>query len=439
MYLPLLLFIDFLVTAGLLFFFYVDPNSNVMAFNITGVSLSLFIQELSSGEDYLSKKTCLLIGYFFGYTYCTIMHYDQTHPHFDRNAYALLLILSYPICLAIRDALSYSTGKSRLPFKYKHISFSNRYKVGALSNSIYVVSILILIITMGVEYFCNVSYISLVGILLFIFLVGDMLNFNYFIFNRIMKNSLKTAAILGFAILSISCTTSRDVLYIQNAASGYSDTLPATKAIDTDDILSIKVIAADQEATKFYNLGISEFSGSQNQEMIKLTNYLVDSDGLIHFPFLGKIYVKDKTIKELESYLKNKLKTEGQLTDGDIIIRTVNSRFTVLGEVKNPGTFTFSESKLSLFQALGTAGDLTINASRKNLILIRKENDRKKIYKFDITSSTILESEISYIQKNDVIIVNPNKAKIKSAGLIGNPSVLLSAASLLLSAILLTK
>ena len=107
--------------------------------------------------------------------------------------------------------------------------------------------------------------------------------------------------------------------------------------------------------------------------------------------------------------------------------------------MRNPGTFTFTEKNISLLQALGLAGDLTIDGNRKNIIVLRESNGQRTTTNIDLTSASWLSSHYQNIQPNDVIIVNPNSKKVTSAGLIGNISTVLSIASILLSTIILIK
>ena len=141
----------------------------------------------------------------------------------------------------------------------------------------------------------------------------------------------------------------------------------------------------------------------------------------------------------MEQYLKNSLESGGHLINPNVTVRMLNSKFTILGEVRNPGTFTFTEKNISLLQALGLAGDLTIDGNRKNIVVIRESNGQRTTTNLDITSASWLSSPYQNIQPNDVIIVNPNSKKVTSAGLIGNISTVLSIASILLSTIILIK
>ena len=168
-----------------------------------------------------------------------------------------------------------------------------------------------------------------------------------------------------------------------------------------------------------------------------LDGYKVDKDSTINYPILGKITVVGLTTNELIIKLRNLLVNQGQLTNPHIKINKVSSKFTVLGEVRSPGTFFNYENQLNIFQALGLAGDLLITAKRKNVKLIRQENGLRKTYEFSLNTSEIFDKPYYYIKSNDLIIVEPNYSKIKSAGFIGSPTSIASISSLVLSITLL--
>ena len=146
-----------------------------------------------------------------------------------------------------------------------------------------------------------------------------------------------------------------------------------------------------------------------------------------------------KNTEVLESYIKNRLQREGHLINPSVSVRLLNAKVTLLGEVKAPGTYTFTENNMSFLQALGLAGDLTIEGDRKNITLIRESDGQRTTTSLDLTSASWLSSPYQNIQPNDVIIVNPNSKKVTSAGLIGNISTILSIASIVLSTIILIK
>jgi polysaccharide export outer membrane protein len=117
----------------------------------------------------------------------------------------------------------------------------------------------------------------------------------------------------------------------------------------------------------------------------------------------------------------------------------LNAKITLLGEVKMPGTYTFTEKNISLLQLLGLAGDLTIDGNRQDIILIRETDGKRTVVNIDLTSANWLMSPYQNVKPNDVLIINPNSKKVKSAGLLGNISSALSIATILLSTIILIR
>jgi polysaccharide export outer membrane protein len=123
-----------------------------------------------------------------------------------------------------------------------------------------------------------------------------------------------------------------------------------------------------------------------------------------------------------------------------VSVRILNAKVTVLGEVKLPGTYTYSEQTITLPQAIGYAGDITIEANRKEVMLIREEEGIRKYHKIDLTKSDWFNSPYYNIKQNDIVYVYPNNVKVKSAGFIGNTNTVLSVFSILLTTfVLLTR
>ena len=136
---------------------------------------------------------------------------------------------------------------------------------------------------------------------------------------------------------------------------------------------------------------------------------------------------------------KSAYKSKGFLKNPVVVCRLLNAKFTVLGEVKSPGTYTFFENNLTLLQALGLAGDLTINGIRKKVTIIRTENGVQTYGTIDLTKSDWFKSPFYFVKPNDVIIVDPNTAKVKSAGIINNPGNFISILSVILTSIILIR
>jgi len=236
-----------------------------------------------------------------------------------------------------------------------------------------------------------------------------------------------------------ACTSKRHITYL-NGVDKYTNTeinkqkKPYT--IQADDVLRIEISSMIPEAAIVYNRISQNTNTSININLLQLEGYLVSSDYTINFPVLGILEVKG-TILELEKKIAKILLDGGHLVSPTVSIRLLNGKFTVLGEVAKAGTFTFLEKNLTLLQALGYAGDLTIDGKRNDITLIREVNGIRSVRKLDITSKDILDNSAYYIRNNDVIIVNPNYNRIKSAGFIGSPQSIASISSILLSITLL--
>ena len=237
--------------------------------------------------------------------------------------------------------------------------------------------------------------------------------------------------LLGFLFLS-SCSSKKEVLYFGDIDSNNLDKNIFTAGkIQTNDILSVIVSSSASELSAIYNL-----NQDQNQNTTAFPGYLVNLEGTITLPIIGKLEVRGLSLSELEDLLVKRLKDEHHLTAPIVTARLMNAKFTVLGEVNKPGTYTFSEQNISLLQAIGYAGDLTINGKRENILLIREENNAKTYITIDMTSKNWFSSPNYYIKPNDVIYINPNGPKIKSAGYIGSLGTFISVVSVSLSLVL---
>lgn len=251
-----------------------------------------------------------------------------------------------------------------------------------------------------------------------------------------MKNTL---ALLGLLLLIVqSCASKKDILYFQDAQSLVSQKIDFEEAIiQPNDILDIKVSALVPETAEPYNIQVNGNAGGSSIELLKLNGYLVTNESTIVFPVLGKINVHNKTIVTLEKELESLLENGHHLVQPRVNVRLLNAKFTVLGEVNLPGTYGFTEQQISLPQALGYAGDLTINGQRKDVMLIREENGQRTVTHLDLTKTDWFNSPYYYIKPNDFIVVNPNGPKVKSAGFVGNTGTLISVISIILTSIVL--
>lgn len=226
-------------------------------------------------------------------------------------------------------------------------------------------------------------------------------------------------AVMLSATLSHSCASYKDIVYFQNIDDVELKPMSSEfeAVIKKDDRLTIVVSGPDKTVTAPYNLTLSELSTgsggySSNPEQSTLS-YLVDVNGNIDFPILGKIHVEGMTRSRLVDYLTAEIGKDVQ--NPIVYVSFKNFKITVLGEVKTPGTFTIDSEKINVLQALGRAGDLTLNAERDGILLIREVNGEQKHYKIDLKDGHLLDSPYFYLQQNDVIVVPPSPTRVASA------------------------
>lgn len=199
-----------------------------------------------------------------------------------------------------------------------------------------------------------------------------------------------------------------------NVKTAYPLVLPVqhipTIKIQANDVLSIKVYSTDVETAAPFNITPMSEAGNLNTlESIKLSGYLVDKQGVIDFPVLGRLYLDGLSISEAKEEIKEALKK--YLKDPVVNIRLLNFTVTVSGEVNNQGSFSVFSERISLPDALALAGGLTDYANRTNLLIVRESNDTQIFNRIDLTSSAVFQSEYYYLKQNDLIYVEPIKAK----------------------------
>lgn len=225
--------------------------------------------------------------------------------------------------------------------------------------------------------------------------------------NKTIYKSIFLAALL-FSLAA--CGSSRRVVYFQDADLVQKvETEAAFRAqIQPDDLLSIIVSCENQEAAEPFNTPMMTVSSNSGNQIPR--GYLVDKDGFIDFPVLGKINVNGLSRNDLSELFKDKL--SAYLNNPIISIQFLNFKVTVLGEVKTPGTYKVSSERVSILDALAMAGDLQINGKRKNVLILREYGNEKVFARLDLTNSDFLTSPYFYMQQNDVIYVEPSKARI---------------------------
>ena len=256
-----------------------------------------------------------------------------------------------------------------------------------------------------------------------------------------MKSSYLLKCIIPlilFFVMLQSCVSKKEMLYLQDVET-YNNTEVThnNHTIQVDDILKISVGTLMPEASLPYNNVTASSVVANNIEIMKLDGYLVSQNSTINFPVLGELSVKEKTTQDLENDIKKLLVDGGYLINPNVTVRLLNAKVTILGEVQRPGTYSFTENNISLLQALGLAGDLTINGSRENVMVLRYIDGLQTTTRINLTSANFLSGPYQMVKPNDVIVVNPNSAKLKTAGYVGNISAILGITSIILTTILL--
>jgi polysaccharide export outer membrane protein len=253
-----------------------------------------------------------------------------------------------------------------------------------------------------------------------------------------MKKNFPLLLVLLLLILQ-SCTTKKSMLYLQDLDKYSNSTLnyAATK-IQPNDILKIEISDLNPLVSAPFNIP-GGAANMQTVEMMQLSGYLVTPQGNVTLPILNEIKVGSLTPAEAELKIKDRLISEGYLVNPTVVVRVLNNKFTILGEVNSPGVITFTEQSISLLDAIGLAGDLTYSAIRKDVTLIREVDGKRLIYHIDLTTASWMSDPNFRIRQNDVIVVKPNKLKVNSGGLITDPIQFLSIIGSIAALIILYK
>ncbi len=255
-------------------------------------------------------------------------------------------------------------------------------------------------------------------------------------------NNVTGISLILTLIIASSCSSGKNLRYFPEIKDGaiQSNTPFPESLIQKSDILSITVSDLNPDAAAIFgatNAGGSSASGGAGSPI----GYLVNTEGNIQFPMIGNVKAEGLTKNQLKDKIAKTLIEKKILLEPIITIRFVNFRVTVLGEVNHPTVVTVPNEKISLLEALGLAGDMTIYAKRNNVLIIRETNDQKILKRLDLNSDELFTSPYYYLQSNDIVYVEPNKAKVASVsgGMQWAPIILSSLSLLLIGATQLIK
>ncbi len=218
------------------------------------------------------------------------------------------------------------------------------------------------------------------------------------------------------ALISFSACTKRNLVYFSDLPKSTDFSTPiknySAPKIQPDDILSVTVSSLNPESNVLFNNVLLPTTGNNNVVADKINEgYLVDKDGFINFPVIGKIGLgglsKEQATEKMTDAIKEHVKNP------IVNIRFLNFKVTVIGEVSNPATFTIPTEKITILEALGLAGDMTAYGKRENVLIIREKDGIRSTSRINLNNKDVLSSPYFYLQQNDIVYVEPeNKVKV---------------------------
>lgn len=246
--------------------------------------------------------------------------------------------------------------------------------------------------------------------------------------------------VFAFLLFLGSCKTYKHVSYFEDYADTAKPivlkTVPfKSPVIQQDDILSITIQTIDNDVTNMLNNSshagmappVSPVTGSSNAATQQTVNgYLVDKDGFIELPFVGRLHVAGLNTAQAKELITQEINK--YFNDAIVSVRYSNFRVTVIGEVGRPSTYVIPNEKLNIFDALGMAGDMTIYGRRENVLLVRDTLNDKKLIRLNLNNKEIVSSPYFYLQSNDIIYVQPNKYKSATTDAYKNRYIAITAA-----------
>ena len=247
----------------------------------------------------------------------------------------------------------------------------------------------------------------------------------------------KKVILLVLIIGLSSCVSKKDITYFQYDEIEQASVSNSYQTVfKPDDLLQITISAVDFETVKSFNLPAVSFASTTDRAIgtPQQQTYLIDNDGFIDFPIIGKLKIGGLTRKESISMLKSKLDPD-YVKNPTINIRIANYSVTVLGDVRNPGTYTIPNERITLLEAIGLAGDLNITGKRNTVKVFREIDGKKLKFEVDLRSNKIFTSPVYYLQQNDLVYVDQNKSSSQDAAFNRNTGLFVSIGSIIVSLI----
>lgn len=222
--------------------------------------------------------------------------------------------------------------------------------------------------------------------------------------------------LLGFVILLTifsSCVPIKKQVYLQAAKDTLKTSYPYKEfnahKLQTANDLYVRVFSINKDAGEFFNQGYNNSGNIYYDAAIYLNSYNVDDEGYVDLPFIGRIYVRGLTTEEAKDVIQTEI--DKYLKSTTVIVKLVNYKVSVVGEVNRPMQYTIYQDRINIFEVLSLAGDLTTYAKRDDIVLVRKQEKDAKIFHINLLEDNVMESEYYYIMPDDIIYVKPVKGK----------------------------
>ena len=215
------------------------------------------------------------------------------------------------------------------------------------------------------------------------------------------------------------------------------------------DLIDITIMATDRTSVQPFNRRVVDILATGTSlSAEELNYYLVDNNGYIDMPVIGRIKVQGMTKSELEEYVRQQIYPKYIHEVPSVTVRFENFRVSVLGDVQKPGSYTIPNERVNILEALAMAGDLNITGRRDNVLLVRVNPDgSRNAVRINLNDKDLILSPYFYLQQNDVIYVEPNESKAASSVVVPHTASLaisvtgaaISAASLIMTILTFSK
>ena len=228
-----------------------------------------------------------------------------------------------------------------------------------------------------------------------------------------MKQQIIIIGVIYILILFSSCMQTKHIIYLQDVDDDKTTNIFEKQQLDykiqPHDILYVKIISINKEIVALFNNVENLYQAWTNEASLYINGFSVNDTGYVNLPILGKIQVIDLTIEEAQEIIQSH--TDKYLKDATAIVKLINFKVTILGEVRKPGVYKVYNDQITILEALGMAGDITDFGNKKNVLLIRSTKNNSQTIRIDLTDKNLLASNSYFMLPNDVIYIEPVKSK----------------------------